>query len=102
MMREWPFTYAVPAVDLYPDLKNCRDEKIIIQGIVDMVVKTPGGIVIIDFKTDRIDSAGLQQRAEHYLPQLKWYGRAAGEILKAEVVSGYLYFLAVGVPVKIF
>ena len=102
VMREWPFTYAVPAVDLYPDLRNCGDEKIIIQGIVDMVVKTPGGIVIIDFKTDRIDSAGLQQRSEHYVPQLKWYGRAAGEILKARTVSGYLYFLTAGMPVKIF
>ena len=63
VMREWPFTYALPAVDLYPDLKNCRDEKIIIQGIIDMVVKTPGGIVIIDFKTDRIDScAGAAEK----------------------------------------
>ena len=46
--------------------------------------------------------AQVQQRSEHYTPQLKWYGRAAGEILKAEVVSGYLYFLTVGVPVKVF
>jgi ATP-dependent helicase/nuclease subunit A len=102
VMREWPFTYAVSAVDLYPDLQNCGDEKIIIQGIIDMVVKTPDGIVIIDFKTDHISFAQLQQKSEHYSPQLKWYCRAAGEILKAEVVSGYLYFLAVGVPVKIF
>jgi ATP-dependent helicase/nuclease subunit A len=102
VMREWPFTYMLPAVDLYPDLKNCGDEKIIIQGIVDMVVKTPDGVVIIDFKTDRIDSIAIQQRADRYAPQLRWYGRAAGEILKAENVSGYLYFLAVGLPVKVF
>lgn len=101
VMREWPFTYTASVADLYPDLKNSEDEKIIIQGIVDMLIKTPTGIVIIDFKTDRISSARVQQRAEHYLPQLKWYCKAAGEILKAEAVSGYLYFLTVGVSVKI-
>ncbi|MGB8225849.1 MAG: PD-(D/E)XK nuclease family protein, partial [Sedimentisphaerales bacterium] len=101
VMREWPFTYAAPLTDLYPNLKNCKDEKVIIQGIVDMLVKTPAEIIIIDFKTDHISSSQVQQRSEHYAPQLKWYCKAAGEILNAEVVSGYLYFLSPAVSVKI-
>jgi ATP-dependent helicase/nuclease subunit A len=102
VIKEWPFTYAASVADLYPDFKNCKDEKVIIQGIVDMLIKTPNGIVIIDFKTDHISSLRVQQRSEHYSPQLKWYCKAAGEILNAEVVSGYLYFLTPGIPVKIF
>ncbi len=101
VMKEWPFTYAALAADLYPDLKNPGDEKVIIQGIIDMLVKTPDGIVIIDFKTDHISSSQTQQRSEHYSPQLKWYCKAAGEILNIKSVSGYLYFLAPGVSVKI-
>jgi ATP-dependent helicase/nuclease subunit A len=100
-MREWPFTYAASAADLYPDLQDGKDEKIIIQGIIDMVVKTPDGIVIIDFKTDHISSAGVQQRAERYLPQLKWYCEAAGNILGVEVIGGYLYFLSAAEAVKV-
>jgi len=98
---EWPFTYAASVADLYPDLKNCGDEKIIIQGIVDMLIKTPDGIVIIDFKTDRIGSSQLQQRSEHYAPQLKWYCGAAGDILNVKVMGGYLYFLSVAEAVKV-
>jgi ATP-dependent helicase/nuclease subunit A len=101
VMREWPFTYAASAADLYPDLQDGKDEKIIIQGIIDMVVKTPDGIVIIDFKTDHISSAGVQQRAERYLPQLKWYCEAAGNILGVEVIGGYLYFLSAAEAVKV-
>ncbi|MFA5291692.1 MAG: helicase-exonuclease AddAB subunit AddA [Phycisphaerae bacterium] len=101
VMREWPFTYASSAADLYPDMKNGKDEKIIVQGIIDMLIKMPNGAVVIDFKTDHISSAGVQQRAGNYAPQLKWYCKAVSDILKAENVSGYLYFLTVGMPIKI-
>jgi len=93
VMREWPFTYAAPVADLHPGLKNCTQEKIIIQGIIDVLVQTPTGGIIIDFKTDKIDSADVRQRAEDYAPQLKWYCRAAGEILDLKDISGWLYFL---------
>ncbi len=101
VMREWPFTYAASAVDLHPDLQDCKDEKIIIQGIVDMLVKTEDGLVIIDFKTDRIDCLRARQKSKLYAPQLKWYCKAAGEILSVENVAGWLYFLTPAVAVKV-
>jgi ATP-dependent helicase/nuclease subunit A len=101
VIREWPFTYAAPAEQLYPDAKISSGEKIIVQGIVDMLVKTPDGIVIIDFKTDRINASQLEQKTERYSPQLRWYCKAAGEILKLPVAGGYLYFLAFGGSVKV-
>lgn len=101
VMREWPFTYAASVSELYPDLKNCIDENIIVQGIIDMLIKTPDGAVIIDFKTDRIKSADVQHRTDNYAEQLRWYCRAAGEILNLKNVSGWLYFLAADMPVKI-
>jgi ATP-dependent helicase/nuclease subunit A len=101
VMREWPFTYAASAADLYPDLKNCTQEKIIIQGIIDMLVKTPDGLIVIDFKTDHIDSSKLRQKSEHYAPQLKWYCKAVGEILDVKNVAGWLCFLSVDETVRI-
>jgi len=101
VLREWPFTYAASASDLYPALKNCTEEKIIIQGIVDMLVKTSDGLIVIDFKTDHIDSSKLQQRSEHYAPQLKWYCKAAGEILDVKNITGWLYFLSAGEAIKV-
>ncbi|MFA6426722.1 MAG: 3'-5' exonuclease, partial [Phycisphaerae bacterium] len=101
IMREWPFTYAASAADLYPDAGTIGDEKIIVQGIIDMLIKTPNGLIVIDFKTDRINQSQLQQRAERYAPQLKWYCKAAGEILGQKNTTGRLYFLATGLAINI-
>ena len=102
VMKEWPFTYATPVSDIYPNLKNCGDEKIIVQGIIDMLIKTPDAAIIIDFKTDHISSGQMQQRAELYLPQIKWYCKAAGDILNVKNVSGWLYFLAPAAAVRVY
>jgi ATP-dependent helicase/nuclease subunit A len=102
VMKEWPFTYAAPVADIYPNLKNCGDEKIIVQGIIDMLIRTPDEAVIIDFKTDHIGPAQVQQRAELYLPQLKWYCKAAGDTLNVKKVSGWLYFLAPAVAAEVY
>ena len=55
-----------------------------------------------DFKTDHISSGQVQQRAALYLPQLKWYCKAAGEILDVKNVSGWLYFLAPAAAVQVY
>jgi ATP-dependent helicase/nuclease subunit A len=95
VMKEWPFTYAASVSDLYPDLEECEDEKVIIQGIIDMLIKTPAGIAVIDFKTGKVSESGR-------LPQqLKWYCRAAGDILNDKIIGGYLYFLSSGKAVKV-
>ncbi|MCE5340623.1 MAG: helicase-exonuclease AddAB subunit AddA [Planctomycetaceae bacterium] len=102
IMREWPFTYAASVWELYPEMKNYQDEKIIVQGIIDMLVQTPDGAVIIDFKTDRVKPEDIQQRAEKYVSQIKWYCKAAGKILGLEKVEGHLYFLNANKSFKAF
>ncbi len=94
--REWPFTFALPASE-FPDtsheLRTTSDELIIVQGIIDMLVRTPNGLVIIDFKTDRITAGQVTERAGLYRRQLALYGRAASAILKSESITKWLYFL---------
>jgi ATP-dependent helicase/nuclease subunit A len=102
IMREWPFTYAASVSDLYPDKKKCEDEKIIIQGIIDMLVQTPDRVVVIDFKTDKVKSGEIQKRAENYISQIKWYCKAAGAILGTEKIEGWLYFLNAGESVRAY
>jgi ATP-dependent exoDNAse (exonuclease V) beta subunit len=67
-----------------------------------MLIKMPDEIAIIDFKTDRISSSQVQSRAEQYFPQLKWYCKAAGDILDVKNVSGWLYFLAPAASVQVY
>jgi ATP-dependent helicase/nuclease subunit A len=58
-----------------------------------MLVRTPQGLVVIDFKTDKITAAELNQRVELYRRQLDLYGRAAEAILKNKILGKWLYFL---------
>ncbi|MEN6386126.1 MAG: PD-(D/E)XK nuclease family protein, partial [Phycisphaerales bacterium] len=101
IMREWPFTYAASVSQVYPEKKNFDDEKIIIQGIIDMLVQTSDKAIIIDFKTDNINSAKVSQRAENYKTQIEWYCKAAGVILGLKKVEGWLYFLNASESVKV-
>ena len=96
ILREWPFTFALPTCE-YPDSSDERratsNDTIIIQGIIDMLVRTPKGLVIIDFKTDRITAGQVTKRAELYHRQLEYYSRAASAILKSESITKWIYFL---------
>ena len=89
--REWPFTYAIAANEL-PEPTDSA-ETVIIQGIIDMIIETPQGIVIIDFKTDNVTAAGVKERKKRYSEQMRLYARAAGAILKKPVTGSWLYFL---------
>jgi len=96
VLREWPFTFALPASEFDNSLHASRftnDEAIIVQGIIDMLIRTPQGLVIIDFKTDNLTSGQVNQRAELYRRQLDLYSRAASAILKDKLLGKWLYFL---------
>lgn len=70
------------------------DESIVVQGIIDMLIRTPQGLIVIDFKTDNISPGQAPQRAELYRGQLDLYARAASAILKVPIAGKWLYFLA--------
>jgi len=102
--REWPFTFALPACEFSNSSHGSRvtsDELIIVQGIIDMLIRTPKGLAVIDFKTDNITAEEIAERAEFYRQQLELYGRAASEILKTGLFGKWLYFLTPGCEFKV-
>ena len=119
VMREWPFTFTIPACEsgrvtateqsevdgpsssLHSVAATRQRDTIIVQGIIDLVIQTQKGLVIVDFKTDKISSARADERAEFYRRQLELYGRAASAILKTKTISKWLYFLTPGVTVEV-
>jgi ATP-dependent helicase/nuclease subunit A len=98
--REWPFTFALPASQL-PHAPSDIDDHIIIQGIIDMFISTPDGLVVIDFKTDSITAEQIKNSATFYRPQLLLYAKAAENILNKKIAATYLYFLSPRCTVKI-
>jgi len=102
VLREWPFTYAWPiaeqedhayvSVSMAPD--KASGEFVVVQGVIDMLVQTPQGLIVIDFKTDRVSGSDIAARAEVYRGQVDLYARAAATILRDRVLARWLYFMA--------
>lgn len=65
-----------------------------VQGLIDLLVRTPEGLLVLDFKTDHVFGADVRQRAEVYRGQLELYARAATDICREKVLQRWLYFLA--------
>ncbi len=100
ILREWPFTMGLDAGRLAPE---AADEVIVVQGIVDMIVRTPAGLVVIDFKTDRIapEQPAFEARLAAYREQIEHYCHAAEACLDAPVTGAYLHFLHPRLSVRI-
>lgn len=70
-----------------------------LQGIADCMFEEDGGIVLIDYKTDRVNSERML--AQRYDLQLKLYSAALSKIFGKPVKEAYLYSFALGKAVKV-
>ncbi len=114
LYREWQFTLAVPAGEIYrceaegiqqPFSRLSSDEQnelVLVRGVIDCLFETESGWVIVDYKTDRIAPGQCNERAALYSDQMLFYRRAAQTILGQPVAEMALYFLnpAIAVPVS--
>jgi ATP-dependent helicase/nuclease subunit A len=97
--REWPFTFALPASEW--ENSSVAEDTIVVQGIIDLLIRTAQGLVVIDFKTDNIAEAQAEERAGLYRRQLELYSRAACAILKDKPAGQWLYFLTPRVFIEV-
>ena len=88
--REYRFSVEIPASDANPGRTlSAGGERVVLQGAVDCAFEEDGGIVIVDFKTDRThDPDALWRR---YRGQLSLYRRALAECTGKKVNECLLY-----------
>ncbi len=101
VQREFRFSVLVSAAEYFPKASGSPDEKILLQGIIDCLVETPDGFVILDFKTDRVSEKRLRERAEYYKPQLEAYSLAIEKIFEKPIKKCVLYFFHCGCAFEI-
>ena len=77
------------------------EEGLLLEGIVDLVIDEPDGLVVVDYKTDAIEDERAIDQAAHHAPQLRLYARALGLAWKRPVKERLVFFTALGrvVPV---
>ncbi|HLR73594.1 MAG TPA: helicase-exonuclease AddAB subunit AddA, partial [Pseudogracilibacillus sp.] len=97
--REVPFTYALDAKAVYPDWESDTKEQVLIQGVIDCIIYTEDGAILVDYKTDKIDEAEvsdalIQKLKARYATQITLYEQALSDILKTKINAAYLYFFS--------
>ena len=95
LYRERPFVMGVPVKDIYLEqLKDIEtEERILIQGIIDVYFEEDDGVVLLDYKTDRIPRgrAGEELLVKRYKTQLDYYQMAIEQITGKKVNDRILY-----------
>lgn len=97
--KEKPFYINVPASQIYDaDIK----ENILVQGIIDLYfVNENGQIVLVDYKTDYVESGKEFELVEKYKSQLDLYKQALESALGTKVEKVYIYSVYLGKEIEI-
>ena len=96
LVREKPFMMGIPASEL--DDKYPESETVLIQGIIDAWFIEDGQIVLLDYKTDRVQEE--QELVNRYSIQLDLYKRALESATNMKVKEVFIYAFALGKVIK--
>lgn len=98
VVREFKFSVLEDAGRYEPAL---RGEQVLLQGVTDCCLVEPDGLVILDFKSDRVRSGEETERAQTYRGQLDAYARALSRIFVLPTKRRILWFFATDTAVEI-
>ncbi len=111
LLRELSFVWSIPATELASTVMPIQhtdtapassstpglpgepaNDQALIRGTIDALLIEPGGVEIIDYKTDA--AAFIQSRLPAYQRQVAYYARAASAILHTPVAQTSLIFFS--------
>ena len=99
LYREQNFMQEVEYEKLFPEDGGGNVEKVILQGIIDAFIMEEEGIILVDYKTDRVrDGEELRNR---YQKQIDLYSEALEQILGKKVKRRVLYSFSLGEEVDL-
>ena len=87
--RELPFTLAMDTGEL---LGVPSEERVLLQGVIDLCFREGEGFVLLDYKTDRVEGDPVLW-AERHRRQVELYARALGQLTGRPVTEKYVVFL---------
>lgn len=92
LFREQQYVMGVSASDI--NEKYAKEEIVLIQGIIDAFFEEEDGLVIVDYKTDKVHN--ISQLSQRYKVQLDYYGRALEQLTGKKVKEKIIYSLYLG------
>jgi ATP-dependent helicase/nuclease subunit A len=97
LYKEQPFVLGVDSGEIYPDTE-CRAQ-LLVQGIIDVYFEEEDGLVVLDYKTDRVRTA--DELVRRYQSQLTYYARALSQITGKAVKEKIIYSFALGKEINV-
>ena len=90
--REQQFIIGIPAEEIG---RGESKELVLVQGVIDAYIEEEDGLVLIDYKTDRVpkNAAGRAILAERYRSQVMYYRRALEQLTVKKVIENVIYSL---------
>lgn len=95
--REFPFLIRVDASEIDKDVE-AGNEKVIVQGIIDVFFEEDGELVLIDYKSDYVKD--IDEINKKYNVQIQYYKRALEMITKKSVKESFIYLFSINDIIK--
>jgi len=100
LLREIRFMGELTARDLSPYTDKVKgSEPVLLKGVADCVLLEQDGAVVLDYKTDRVNTP--EELVERYSGQLTLYARMLKEYLGCPVKECWIYSFALGKALRV-
>lgn len=102
LYKEKQFVIGIPSNRLEGSKEQPDTQKIVVQGIIDAYFEEDDGIVLLDYKTDKITPQKETELKERYQTQLRLYKDTLEQLLEKPVKETYIYSFAIGKEIHMF
>ena len=99
LYRERQFYMMMKPGEIMGSLKDCGDETIVVQGIIDAYFEEDGGIVLLDYKTDSVKDAS--ELVKRYHVQLDKYADVLEQLTGMKVKEKVIYSFCLDTTVNL-
>lgn len=101
--REFPFFTEISSLQLGENLEKeiYEDEKVRLQGIIDLFFQEGEEIVLVDYKTDYVEEGNEEEIIDRYRTQLTYYKEALEKVTGKKVKESYLYLFYIDKVIEI-
>ena len=96
LWKEQPFVLGIPAREIYGEEQE--EEMVLVQGIIDAYFQEEDGLVVLDYKTDRVSAP--EELTERYHAQLDYYARALEQLTQKKVKEKVIYSFTLGKEIR--
>ncbi len=95
--REQPFVYGLSSDEYRYYSKTTDDtDMVMVQGIIDAYIEENDGIVLVDYKTDKVGKDAVRELTDKYRVQLELYAKALAKLTSKPVKQKIIYSVTAG------